>query len=130
MNSLPGNYDQSDVVLADLDADGSQDLIIAASYWATEFSDGRVLIMRGRGDGTFDTGQAYPTGLPGSVVVTVGDFNSDGRLDVATGNGSWRYLDTPCTGLVLGQRLDLPWCRRRVSRRARVVPTWIAQLGR
>src|SRR6185437_2464979 len=37
-------------------------------------------------------------GAAGSVTVSVGDFNHDGSLDVATGNRSFRLADTPCSG--------------------------------
>jgi hypothetical protein len=33
------------------------------------------------------------------VSVAIGDFNHDGNPDVATGNRSARFTDTPCTGM-------------------------------
>jgi regulation of enolase protein 1 (concanavalin A-like superfamily) len=95
-----GTYDQSDVVAADLDGDGFDDLVIATSYWGLDFTDGQVTVLMSRGDGTFAEPRVSQTGVKGSVVVAVGDFNADGIPDIATGNRSWRYYDSACTGMV------------------------------
>jgi regulation of enolase protein 1 (concanavalin A-like superfamily) len=100
VNSIPAPFDQSDVAATDLNGDHAPDLIVAETFWGLEFTDGRVLVLLGHGDGTFDAPVTYETGVHGSVVLAVGDFNADGRQDVASGNRSWRYLDTQCTGIV------------------------------
>ena len=100
VNSMPGPFEQTDVVATDLNGDGKPDLIVTGSGGGNEFHDGYVLVMIGHGDGTFDPGMKYDTGVLGAIVLAVGDFNADGKPDVASGNRSWRYLDTPCTGLV------------------------------
>jgi regulation of enolase protein 1 (concanavalin A-like superfamily) len=100
VNSTPAPFDQQDVIATDLNGDNAPDLIVAASSWGLEFTEGRILVMLGHGDGTFGAPATYETGVRGAVVLAAGDFNADGRPDVATGNRSWRYLDTPCTGAV------------------------------
>jgi hypothetical protein len=69
----------------DFNGDGKPDLAV------TETNDlgpgGAVAVLLGLGDGTFTTGQLYSgVAQPGSVAV--GDFNGDGKLDLAVGNSS------------------------------------------
>lgn len=66
------------VVAADFNGDGKLDLAVLNS------NDGTVSILLGKGDGTFQTapGSPIPVG-PGSLDLAVGDFNSDGKLDLA-----------------------------------------------
>jgi hypothetical protein len=45
-----------------------------------------VSIVLGNGYGTFQNQTIYPTGLS-PQSVTVGDFNNDTKLDLATANG-------------------------------------------
>lgn len=65
------------VVAADVNGDGNLDLIAAAPTTAT--------VLLGNGDGTFQSGVAYPVG--GSQAF-VDDFNADGKLDLAVSDGS------------------------------------------
>ena len=67
----------TDIAVADLDGNGTQDLVTANQGSAA------VGVMLGNGDGTFQAVVKYSTnGSP--MSVTVGDFNSDGKQDVAT----------------------------------------------
>ena len=67
-----------DLVVADLDNDGSLDVVVASS------SPGRVTVARGHGDGTFDAPVTYLTaGMP--VQMAVGDLDEDGFLDLVVG---------------------------------------------
>ncbi|MBO0697125.1 MAG: VCBS repeat-containing protein, partial [Zavarzinella sp.] len=57
------------------------DLVVA------NYADGTVSVLRGNGNGTFQPAVSSPTGgNPSSVAV--GDFNGDGKMDVATANGA------------------------------------------
>jgi hypothetical protein len=60
------------VAAADVNGDGKLDLV----------TDG-VSVLLGNGDGTFRRGESIPSG--GSWSVNLGDFNGDGKLDVAAG---------------------------------------------
>ncbi|HEX8877967.1 MAG TPA: FG-GAP-like repeat-containing protein [Phycisphaerales bacterium] len=66
---------QGDCVLADLNADGRSDFVF------TQVSGG-VGVRLAQADGSLGAAQSYPGGLSRRVVV--GDFNADGKADVAS----------------------------------------------
>ncbi len=69
------------VAVGDFDGDGKLDLAVADSF---RFNS-EVSVLLGNGDGTFQTRRAFAAGeIPTSVVV--GDFNRDGRPDLAVAN--------------------------------------------
>ena len=66
------------IAVADFNNDGKLDLAVADDDPAAN----SVSILLGNGDGTFRTHVDYPTGV-GPASVTTGDFNGDGKLDLA-----------------------------------------------
>jgi hypothetical protein len=58
--------------VGDYNGDGIPDLAVASGY------DGKVSIVLGNGDGTFQAGQGYILGY----ALAAGDFNGDGRADI------------------------------------------------
>jgi hypothetical protein len=75
----------NDVAAGDFNGDGIPDLVVANEAQGASLAVGSVGILLGNGDGTFQPQVNYATGV-GSIGVTVGDFNGDGKLDVAVTN--------------------------------------------
>jgi len=69
------------IIMGDLNQDGKLDLATA------DVSTGEVSVLLGSGNGTFQAAISYPAS-PGinPYSITVGDFNGDGKPDVATAN--------------------------------------------
>ena len=69
------------IATADFNGDGNADLVVVNSF------DNTVSVLFGNGDGTFQPAVNYPTGSDNyPFAVTVGDFNGDGKIDVAYTN--------------------------------------------
>ena len=66
---------------ADFNGDGKLDLV------GVDIENARVSVQLGKGDGSFQAPVSYPVGATFSgVSLAVGDFNGDGRLDIAVTN--------------------------------------------
>ena len=86
--NTPASYGSSDfatsVAVGDFNADGKIDLAVS-SYGFSINGVGVVSVMLGKGDGTFFSPVNYSSAIsPFSIVK--GDFNGDGKLDLATAN--------------------------------------------
>jgi hypothetical protein len=77
----------TDVATADFDGDGNLDLVVTVNGSST------IAILRGNGTGAFASATGSPVSVgpyPGSLAA--GDFNEDGKIDVAFTNnipGTW-----------------------------------------
>ncbi|HEV2176293.1 MAG TPA: choice-of-anchor D domain-containing protein [Terriglobia bacterium] len=71
-----------DVVVGDFNGDGIQDIAVVNNNGGLA---GSVSVFLGNGNGTFTLKSTPSTGL-GPVAAVVGDFNGDGKLDLAVAN--------------------------------------------
>ena len=69
----------------DFNNDGKMDVVIGNSTGA---SPRNVTVLLGKGDGTFVAPATFTTGGSGEGQIVVGDFNGDGKLDIAVVNQS------------------------------------------
>jgi len=70
------------VGVGDFNTDGHLDLAVACSDGVSVYT---VSVLLGNGDGTFQPHADYATGAWPSGLA-IGDFNADGKLDMAAGN--------------------------------------------
>ena len=94
------------VVLADLNGDGKQDLIVITSRClsSTDCSTGNVVVLLGNGDGTFRPNAMYAADMYFPNGVAVADINGDGKLDlVVVGSSTIDYFNSDgLVGIMLG----------------------------
>jgi len=72
------------ITIGDFDGDGREDLAVVDFFIADNVAQNSLLILLGQGDGSFEPVAQEAVIPPETRAITSGDFDSDGRLDVAT----------------------------------------------
>jgi hypothetical protein len=88
------------VFVGDFNRDGKPDLV-AVNYGDSVNDFGNVSLLLGAGDGTFGPANVFVAGLS-PVDLAVGDFNSDGKLDLAVVNGNAADAKNQVLSILLG----------------------------
>ena len=83
--SYQTSYPLLSVASADFNGDGIADLAVGSE------SSGKVDILAGNGDGTFQFVETLPVGT-GTIYITTADFNSDGIPDLAISGGPGLFV--------------------------------------
>jgi hypothetical protein len=96
--SFPVGTNPRAVVTADFNNDGKLDL--ATSSYDDATGDGSVSVLLGNGDGSFQPAQTSATGAY-PFSLTAGDFNADGKVDLATAN--YDYSEVNDVSILLGK---------------------------
>ena len=99
------NYDSGmypvSLAVADFNRDGKPDIAVAQAAYEN-LTDGSIAVLVGKDNATFETLKIYGAGTH-PVSVAVGDFNGDGKLDLAAANaGSYPYYTNGSVSVLLG----------------------------
>ena len=80
-----GGRGTSSIAVADVNADGNPDLIVAnfcSQACEGTIPEGDVGVLLGKGNGTFESPQNYGSGGYDATSIAVADVNRDGNLDL------------------------------------------------
>ncbi len=81
------------IVARDFNGDGRMDLAIANNGTSQDLNSGNISVLLGAAGGTFQAAVNYRAGVrPGAIAS--GDFNGDGRPDLAVANGGQGFPRT------------------------------------
>jgi hypothetical protein len=83
--SFPVGIENLSLAVGDFNGDGHLDLAVS------DYGDGwdaEVWVLLGHGDGSFGPAQSVYDGSLSALSVTVGDFNGDGKPDLAVASGT------------------------------------------
>ena len=98
--SFPVGTNPQAVATADFNNDGRLDL--ATSNYDQTTGDGTLSVLLGTGDGSFQPAQTSATGLY-PLSLAAGDFNADGKLDLATANYDDSFTGDDDVSILLGK---------------------------
>ncbi|MCU0961267.1 MAG: NF038129 family PEP-CTERM protein, partial [Pirellulaceae bacterium] len=91
-----------EVAVGDFNADGKLDFVVSSQTHANFFIEGGGLsVLLGNGDFTFQDAVTY-SDRARPTAMTLGDFNGDGRLDIASANVNNGTTESGLVGILLG----------------------------
>jgi hypothetical protein len=81
-----GSIDTLGVAIADVNADGKPDVVVASEETDVTTQNGAVGVLLGNGDGTLQQAVVYSSGASGSTSIAAADVNGDGKIDLVVAN--------------------------------------------
>ena len=90
------------VVVGDFNGDGIPDLAVANTPRFDQGALGSATILLGNGDGTFTAEAESPAAGGQPLFITAGDFNGDGKLDLAVSDMNHGYPELGTLTVLLG----------------------------
>jgi hypothetical protein len=82
------------LIAADLNGDGVLDLVTANGGQTVPYIPGGFSVLKGRGNGTFQSGVFYPVSEFNATGPVAGDFNNDHQIDIVSGDFLGRSMVT------------------------------------
>ena len=79
----------------DFNGDGIVDLAVGNECFTGDCQNSGIGIFLGNGGGTFRAGASYQTSVRNGTWITGGDFNGDGKLDLALASTNCQFVPCP-----------------------------------
>ncbi|MGA3028587.1 MAG: VCBS repeat-containing protein [Bryobacteraceae bacterium] len=99
--TVPAGLNVASLAAGDFNGDGKPDLAVVVNTEDGGAAD-EVLIFLGNGDGSFKLSATYAAG-PVAFAIVAGDFNGDGKLDLAIANQGTNGQQNGGISLLLGK---------------------------